>query len=535
MIPEEIAPAPSVWRPAPRHPRENERLAALRGLDLLGSDPAPAYDRLCGLARTFLKAPVAVIALVDEDYSFFRSCAGADILGVPKDDGPCGYTILRKDALVIPDMLGDPRFEACPVVSTLGVRFYAGAPLFDADGLPLGTLCVLGPEPQHPDPAWVVSLNEFAAVVQDELALTRSHLRLRASFEELRRSEARYTSLVETVPGVVYRLAEGADGEIRVTFVSEGVRDLCGMEAEEFDGLRQAVAATLHPEDAPGLLAEFERSKETFAPFLWQGRVLSRWGGTRWIQTAARPEMGEDGARRWSGIVTDIGSLKAAEAQIRETNRTLEEKVDARTKELQEAQVEMLARLGMAAEARDDDTGAHVGRVAGASAVLARKMGLTESQCEIVRQATPMHDIGKIGVPDAILLKPGRLDEEEFRAMRCHALRGSRMLEGGKTALVRMAETIARTHHERWDGAGYPYGLRGEEIPLVGRIVAVADVFDALTTERPYKRAWSVDEAVREIERGAGGHFDPEVVDAFLTALPEILVAMGKDEAARAA
>ena len=141
----------------------------------------------------------------------------------------------------------------------------------------------------------------------------------------------------------------------------------------------------------------------------------------------------------------------------------------------------------------------------------------------MILEASPMHDIGKIGVPDGVLLKQGKLDPDEWERMKAHAAIGGAMLSGGRTPLILMAEAIALTHHEKWDGSGYPNGLRGEEIPLVGRIAAIADVFDALTSTRPYKRAWTVEEAVEEIRNQRGRHFDPRLVDVFLEALPALL------------
>lgn len=527
---------PVNWQPAPLHHRESERLASLRDLQLLGTNPEPGYDRLCGLARTFLDAPVALIALIDEDFSYFKACAGADLPGIPKDDGPCGYTILGKDALVIPDMAADPKFAACPVAtSSLAVRFYAGIPLFDENDLPLGTLCILDQSPRTPDAAWVASLTSLAAIVEDELALTRSNRRIQSAYAQLQDSEEQYTSLVSTVPGVVFRCMKPCSGAFRVTFMSNGIHDLCGLYGEEYVRLSESGGTMIHAEDRESFAQAFEESALSIEPLQWQGRIDATYGVTRWIQVVARPEFQRNGDVHWSGIVTDIDALKAAEGEILETNRTLESKVVERTEDLLRAQIEMLNRLGKAAEARDDDTGAHISRVAEVSGILAQAMEMSRVECEMIRQASPMHDIGKISVPDAILLKPGRLTEDEFETMRSHAIEGSRMLEGGTTALVQMAEAIARTHHERWDGSGYPHGIKGEEIPLVGRIVAVADVFDALLSERPYKRAWSVDEAVREIARGAGAHFDPGVVDAFLATLPEVLLAMGRAPLQRAA
>ena len=191
-----------------------------------------------------------------------------------------------------------------------------------------------------------------------------------------------------------------------------------------------------------------------------------------------------------------------------------ESEVRERTRELEAAQIEVVTRLALAAEYRDDQTGDHTWRVGWYSALLGRELGLSSDDVDLLRLAARLHDVGKIGTPDAILLKPGKLTLAEYRTMESHAAIGARILSGGQSRLLRVAEEIALTHHERWDGRGYPRGLCGEEIPLLGRVVAVADVFDALTSERPYKRAWAPQEAMEEIERQAGRQFDPRVVEA---------------------
>lgn len=196
-------------------------------------------------------------------------------------------------------------------------------------------------------------------------------------------------------------------------------------------------------------------------------------------------------------------------------NQSLEEAVSERTRDLEEAQIEILDRLGRAAEWRDDDTGEHTSRVGSTAAQLAELVGVNSDQVELIRRAAPLHDVGKIGIPDSILLKPGKLTEEEFYTMKTHTLIGSAMLANGHSELVRMAERIALTHHERWDGRGYPHNIEGDAIPIEGRIVAVADVFDALTHRRPYKKAWPYEEAVAEILSQTGRQFDPAVVEAF--------------------
>ncbi len=201
--------------------------------------------------------------------------------------------------------------------------------------------------------------------------------------------------------------------------------------------------------------------------------------------------------------------------QLQDQNQLLEQKVRERTAELEETQIEILERLALAAEYRDDDTGEHTKRVGQMSAQIAQALGLPEPEVELIRRASPLHDVGKIAIPDSILLKPGKLTPGEFEIMKSHSTLGAKMLSGGRFPLLQRAEEIALTHHERWDGTGHS-GLKGESIPMAGRIVTVADVFDALTSARPYKEAWPRAEAIEEIQRQSGQQFDTKVVEAFL-------------------
>ncbi len=211
-------------------------------------------------------------------------------------------------------------------------------------------------------------------------------------------------------------------------------------------------------------------------------------------------------ALRTKELSDSYDNLIAVNAQLQQSKR-----------EVEASQFEVLQRLAQAAELRDDDTGQHTQRVGKLAALLAQRLELEASHIEMIRCAAPLHDVGKIGVSDTILLKPGRLTPEEFQVMKTHARIGAALMENGHSPLMRTAELIALTHHERFDGGGYPNGLKGEEIPLEGRILAVVDVFDALTHERPYKRAWPLQAALAEIEKGRGTQFDPRVTDTFLS------------------
>ncbi len=201
--------------------------------------------------------------------------------------------------------------------------------------------------------------------------------------------------------------------------------------------------------------------------------------------------------------------------EVRNQNKILEQKVQERTKELSQTRLDIIRRLAKAAEFRDEDTGIHIIRMSKLCALIGAQMGMDSHQCDLLLNASSLHDIGKLGIPDNILLKPGKLDAQEWEIMKTHAKIGADLLSGSDSDLMKMAETIALTHHERWDGTGYPQGLKKEEIPLVGRITAVCDMFDALMSNRPYKKAWSLSETLKEIDRCSNTHFDPKVVEIF--------------------
>jgi putative two-component system response regulator len=219
---------------------------------------------------------------------------------------------------------------------------------------------------------------------------------------------------------------------------------------------------------------------------------------------------------RMGRAFNELGMALVARAEhIEDQRRALEARVAERTADLEASRLELLQRLAQAAEYRDDDTYEHTERVGELAESIGRELGLPADELERLRLAAPLHDVGKIGVSDTIMLKPARLTPNEFEAMCEHVRIGASILAASSQPLFHIASEIALTHHERWDGSGYLRGLSGAEIPLAGRIVAVIDVFDALTHPRPYKDAWPVDRALAEIRRGAGTRFDPDVVAAF--------------------
>lgn len=221
--------------------------------------------------------------------------------------------------------------------------------------------------------------------------------------------------------------------------------------------------------------------------------------------------------------VRNMLDVQLALRMMHDQRDVLEQLVQERTREIRDTRLQVVQRLGRAAEYRDNETGRHILRMSHISAlIVARHLDLDETFCETMLHASPMHDVGKIGIPDAILLKPGKLTPAEWQVMQTHTTIGGDILDGDDSDLLRMAREIALSHHEKWDGSGYPLGLAGTAIPLTGRIVALADVFDALTSERPYKRAWAVADALQWMRDQSGSHFDPQLLKSFMELIPEI-------------
>jgi len=273
----------------------------------------------------------------------------------------------------------------------------------------------------------------------------------------------------------------------------------------------------IHPDDLEMSLVEARSLTNGTKTVSFRNRCRTADGDYRWLEWNIHPDPDD---RKLYGSARDISAQKEAEEAFQKQSEQLEQTIRDRTKALEASRLEVLQRLAIAAEYRDDDTNQHTERVGRTAARIARQLGLSEDDVRLIRRAAPLHDIGKVGIPDAVLLKRGELTDDEYKAMQEHVQIGANILAQGKFPILHLARTIALSHHERWDGSGYPFGLKGEDIPLVGQITAVADVFDALTHARPYRGAWTVEATRDEIERGVGTHFDPRIAETFLS-LPE--------------
>jgi PAS domain S-box-containing protein len=331
---------------------------------------------------------------------------------------------------------------------------------------------------------------------------------LGAYVDRSRRLETRMSRYFEESLDLLVTL----DGTGHFTRVNRAWTRLLGYSSEAL--CARPFMEFVHPEDREATLAEYESASTGVRDTIgFRNRYRTAEGDYRWLEWSAHGTGPDDVTYAFA---RDVTAQQEAEHRLANHAEILEAAVTERTAELEDARAKTLKRLVLAAEFRDDDTFHHTERVSTTAAEIAERLGLAARQTAVLFEAAPLHDVGKIAIPDRILFKPGRLTAEEFDVMKTHAARGEQLLAGSGSPVLQMGAQIARSHHERWDGGGYPDGLAGEQTPLVARIVAVADVFDALTHERTYKPAWSTAEALAEIAAGAGSQFDPRVVEAFL-------------------
>ncbi len=497
---------------APLPSNEDERVEALRDYDILDTPPEAAFNRITALAAQLFNVPMASVTLIDTDRQWIKSCFGGDVRQTPREESFCAHTILSEHVMVVPDAVVDVRFSDNPsVIGAAHIRAYAGAPLKTSDGHNLGSLCLIDTVPREFTAEQKKMLEDMAAIVMDELELRRTARELRereATLRQTMRENNQLATAVATLTsGVVITDPNLPDNPI--IFANPGFYAITGYSPADVIGYncRFLQGPNTNPATVQAI-REAIADRRSFTGMLQNYRK----DGTPFIdELSIEPVFDEAGQLlNFVGLQNDVTEREQAK-------QLLEDRVLERTADLAQSQIEILGRLARAAEFRDDDTGQHTQRVARTAALIARALGLPSEQVTLIGQAAPLHDVGKIAISDLILLKPGKLTNEEFDTMKTHAALGATLLSNGRSEVVQMAERIAGSHHERWDGRGYPQQLTGEDIPLEGRILAVADVFDALTHERPYKKAWLAAKAVAEITRQSGQQFDPQVVTAFLT------------------
>ena len=326
--------------------------------------------------------------------------------------------------------------------------------------------------------------------------LVRVRRRMVAQANALADQQARARAVIEHAPDVLLLV----DGDGTVRYHSPSAEELMGRAPAEVAGAN--LMDVVHAADRDALERAFaEMAADRGRPRSFVCRVRHSEGSWRIVEARGTNLLHDSAVQAIVINARDVSDRVRAEEKARE------------------AELEVLERLAAASEARDDDTGQHTRRVGELAAHIGFALGLPLDEVDLIRLAAPLHDVGKIGIPDAILRKPARLTPDEFAVMQTHTLIGAAMLADGATRHMRMAETIARSHHEWWNGKGYPDGLAGDAIPLAARIVAVADVYDALTHARPYRAAWKRDRVIGELRRKTGTHFDPQVVQAFLEAV----------------
>lgn len=366
---------------------------------------------------------------------------------------------------------------------------------------------------------------EFKSTIRSAKQVARQIL-LANAFSTANEGRQELPSVVENAPAIVFELMARPNGRYEFRYISPAISQIPDLTPDSIIANAKTLFRRIADDDRDELFNSLDESARTLEEWHWEGRVLSQQKDSEeeevWIKGIGRPLRRIDRSTIWDGVFIDITRNKNTEFASQQAIQALEKQVNDRSVELLKSQQEVLQRLIEAVSCSHGETGDHIMRMSQYAVEIARELGWSDAQLDMLLQASPLHDIGKIGIPPSLLSKPETLTSDERKVVQDHCQLGAKILQGGSSPLVQMAEEIALCHHERWDGKGYPYGLKGDKIPMSARIVAVADVLDALTCTRAYKRAWKLQDSLEEIVSCAGTQFDPDVVDALVMALPRI-------------
>ena len=558
---------------APLPENEAARLACLRSYDILDTPAENAFDDLTRLASAICGTPISLVSLIDETRQWFKSSAGLEATETPRDMAFCAHAILQDDVLIVPNALEDPRFADNPLVKgNPEIRFYAGAPLVTPSGYSLGTLCVIDRVVRTLTPFQEEALRALCRQVV-------AQLELRSKIADQEEANRRLTALATTdgLTGLFnhrvfqqqlaeeYKRSQRSKSPISILLLDvdkfktfndtfghpegdtvlktvaqilrEDARDtdyVCRYGGEEF-------VVILTNTDVQGAMEAAERFRSVIQNHPWTMRpVTASFGVTTLHAGHSSPQelivqadkalysSKEKGRNRVThfcelSVLEGLGEMEAKASLpysdiIREMRQLQQDPLVSSSEQIRDLLVNSydatILSWSRLMDIKDKETEGHSIRVMQQMILLAHHIGMNVEETLYAKWGALLHDVGKIGVPDSILLKPGPLSDEEWVVMRGHTTLAYEILS--PIAFLRPALDIPYCHHEKWDGTGYPRGLKGEAIPLAARLFAVIDVYDALTSDRPYRKAWSQQEALDYLSALSGTHFDPRAVTVFL-------------------